>query len=318
MQQDRTELYYMPVSLTKFRPYSFVDFDLFMKVKNKLVLYRNKNLTITSEDINKLKDNKVEVLYIKKSDKKKYREYIEKNLEKILENPEIDTKIKASYLYESAVNVVEDVFKHPRSGETIKRSKKIVNHTVDFVLSGPDAFINLLQIRAHDYYTFTHSVNVCTFSVALANKLGNFDENTLRVLGVGGLLHDLGKAMIDSKIINKPGKLTPAEWEEMKKHPEYGVKIAKESNLVSEKSLLIIEQHHEKYDGSGYPKGLKGNEISLFGRIGTVVDIFDAITTARSYSPARSPFEAAKFMLQHKEWFDEKLLNDFIKLITAK
>jgi putative nucleotidyltransferase with HDIG domain len=318
MSDDRYELYYIPVSLSKFRPYTFIDFDLFMKVRNKLVLYRNKNLTITGDDIEKLKSNKVETLYIKKTDRKKYREYVEKNLEKIIKDPNIDTKVKASYLYESAVNVVEDVFNHPRSGETIKRSKKIVNHTVDFILSGPDAFVNLLQIRAHDYYTFTHSVNVCTFAVALANKLGNFDEKTLRELGVGGLLHDLGKAIIDPKIINKPGKLDPMEWKEMQKHPEYGVKIAKESKLVSEQSLLIIAQHHEKFDGTGYPKSLSGKEISLFGRIGTIVDIFDAITTNRSYSKARPPIDAAKFLLEHKEWFDEKLLKDFIQLITVK
>ncbi len=289
-----------------------------IKVKNRLVLYRDQNIVITGKDIENLKANGVENLYIKKEDRKKYREYLEKNLEGILKNPEVDLSVKATYLYESAVNVVEDIFKHPKRGEIIKRSKKVVNHTVDFILSGPDAFVNLLQIRAHDYYTFTHSVNVCTFAIALANKISAFDDKTLRELGVGALLHDLGKSMVDPKIINKPSKLTPAEWEEMKKHPEYGVMLAKESGLVSEQSMLIIGQHHEKYNGTGYPKGLKGKQISLFGRIGTIVDVFDAITTTRSYSKAKEPIEAAKFMLEHKEGFDEKLLFSFIELITVK
>jgi len=318
MNSGRYDLYYMPVDLEKFRPDSLVNFNLYMKVKDNLVLYRNQNIIITADDIETLKANGVKVLYIKKEDRKKYREYMEKNLEGILKNPEVDLKTKATYLYESAVNVVEDIFKHPKRGEIVKRSKRVVNHTVDFILIGPDAFVNLLQIRAHDYYTFTHSVNVCTFAVALGNKIKAFDEKTLRELGVGALLHDLGKSMVDSKIINKPGKLTPAEWAEMKKHPEYGVMLAKESGLVSEQSMLIIGQHHEKYDGAGYPQGLKGHQISLFGRIGTIVDVFDAITTTRSYSPAKEPIEAAKFMLQHKEGFDEKLLLSFIELIAVK
>ncbi len=318
MNELRYDLYYIPVSLKKFRPDSLVNFNLYMKVKNRLVLYRDKNIVITGKDIENLKANGVESLYIKKEDRKKYREYLEKNLEGILKNPEVELSVKATYLYESAVNVVEDIFKHPKRGEIIKRSKKIVNHTVDFILSGPDAFVNLLQIRAHDYYTFTHSVNVCTFAIALGNKISAFDDKTLRELGVGALLHDLGKSMVDSKIINKPSKLTPAEWEEMKKHPKYGVMLAKESGLVSEQSMLIIGQHHEKYNGTGYPKGLKGKQISLFGRIGTIVDVFDAITTTRSYSKAKEPIEAAKFMLEHKEGFDEKLLFSFIELITVK
>ncbi len=318
MNEPRYDLYYIPVSLKKFRPDSLVNFNLYIKVKNRLVLYRDQNIVITGKDIENLKANGVENLYIKKEDRKKYREYLEKNLEGILKNPEVDLSVKATYLYESAVNVVEDIFKHPKRGEIIKRSKKVVNHTVDFILSGPDAFVNLLQIRAHDYYTFTHSVNVCTFAIALGNKISAFDDKTLRELGVGALLHDLGKSMVDPKIINKPSKLTPAEWEEMKKHPEYGVMLAKESGLVSEQSMLIIGQHHEKYNGTGYPKGLKGKQISLFGRIGTIVDVFDAITTTRSYSKAKEPIEAAKFMLEHKEGFDEKLLFSFIELITVK
>jgi len=318
MTGPRYELYYMPISLEKFRPDSIVNFSLYMKVKDKLVLYRDKNIVITADDIENLKASGVKFLYIKKEERKKYREYMENNLEGILKDPSVDQHVKATYLYEAAVNVVEDIFEHPKRGEVVKRSKEVVNHTVDFILSGPDAFVNLLQIRAHDYYTFTHSVNVCTFAVALGNKIGAFDDKTLRELGVGALLHDLGKSMVDPKIINKPGKLTPAEWEEMKKHPEYGVELAKQSGLVSEQSMLIIGQHHEKFDGTGYPQGLKGRQISLFGRIGTVVDVFDAITTTRSYSKAKEPIEAAKFMLEHKEAFDEKLLYAFIELIAVK
>ncbi len=312
------ELFYMPIKIDKLRENSLITFELYMKVKDKLVLYKNRNLTITKKDLESLREHGVEELYISKSERKKYREYLENNLDKILTDPNVNLQVKAIYLYESAINVVEDIFEHPRSGENIKRAKNMVNHTVNFILSGPEAFMNLLKIRAHDYYTFTHSVNVCTFSVALAQKLGYKDDQTLKELGIGALLHDVGKSKIDPKIINKPSKLDPNEWEEMKKHPEYGVEIVKETKMVPERSLLIIEQHHEKMNGKGYPKGLRGREISLFGRIGTIVDVFDAITTARSYSPAKPPIVAIKFMLEKKEEFDYNILRNFIELITVK
>ncbi len=318
MTSPNYELFYMPISIDRLRENSYITFELYMKVKDKLVLYKNRNLTITKKDLESLREHGVKELYIAKAERKKYRQYLEENLDKILNDPNVDIQTKANYLYESAVNVVEDIFEHPRSGENIKRAKNMVNHTVNFILSGPEAFLNLLKIRAHDYYTFTHSVNVCTFSVALAQKLGYKDINTLRELGIGALLHDVGKSKIDPKIINKPTKLDPHEWEEMKKHPIYGVEIVKETKMVPEKSLLIIEQHHEKMNGKGYPKGLKGREISLFGRIGTIVDVFDAITTSRSYSPAKPPIVAIKFMLEREEEFDHNILKNFIELITVK
>lgn len=318
MNETKLDLYFEKINLEKLTPGSIITFDLYIKANNKYVLYKNRNLKISFDDIKRLIEFSKGNIFIHRKDRKNYRDYLEQHIEVILKSESVPVVRKAEALYESTVNVIEDVFENPRSGEVIKRSKSMVNHTVDFILGDKEAFVNLLKIRSHDYYTYTHSVNVCTFLISFAKTQGINDIKTLKEVGEGGLLHDLGKSMVPSEIINKPSKLTNSEWEIMKKHPEYGVEIAKETGLTSEVSLAIIGQHHEKLSGKGYPKGLKGEELNVFARMASIVDVYDAITTNRSYSRARTAIEAAKFLLDHKDEFDEKMIVEFIKMVTIK
>jgi putative nucleotidyltransferase with HDIG domain len=271
-----------------------------------------------SDDIKKLVENTVEYVYIHKKDKKNYRQYLEDNIENILGSQDIPIMKKAEALHESAVNVIEDVFSNPRSGESIRRSKKTIGVTVDFLIGAPTAFVNLLKIRKHDYYTYTHSVNVCTFLVSLANEIGIDDPVILNQIGEGGLLHDLGKSMVPSTIINKRGPLVKGEWEVMQKHPQFGVKIAKDTREISEVSLTIIAQHHEKQNGKGYPRGLPGSELSVYASMASIVDVYDALTTNRPYAQARTPMQAAQILLENKEEYNMKLLVKFLKMLAVK
>ena len=318
MDEGRLDFYIFPVALDKFRPFSLINFDLYIKVENRFVLYKHRNITITKDDIHTLQENNVLYLYVQNKERKSFRQYAENNIEEILKDPTVSLNVKATYIYESAFNVVEDIFKEPRSEGNIQRARGIINHTVDFIFSDSGAFVNLLQIRAHDYYTYTHSVNVCTFSVALANRIGITNPTTLKEVGLGALLHDVGKSKIDSRIINKPSALSPSEWEEMKKHPLYGVEIVQGTEAGGETVFSVISQHHEKVDGSGYPQGLKEHQLSIYGKISSICDVYDAITTNRSYSVARTPMEAAQFMLSRKENFDPTLLKHFFELFAFK
>jgi len=315
---QRLEFYFSSIDIKKIHPNSMIKFDLYIKSSNRFVLFKNKDLRIEFDEILRLMDNKIDTLYIHNNDKKNFRSYLEDNIENLLESEEVSIQKKAEVLHESAINVVEDIFNNPRSGPAIQRSKQIIGHTVDFILASPLSFTNLLKIRKHDFYTYTHSVNVCTFLVSLAQELGIKDKKTLKAVGEGGLLHDLGKSQVPSAIINKPGKLVKAEWEVMKMHPSYGVDIAKSTREIDPISLVIIGQHHEKPDGTGYPGGLSKDELQIFGRMATIVDVYDAITTNRSYSQARSPMEAAQFLLEHKEDFDIDILVKFIKMLAVK
>jgi HD-GYP domain-containing protein (c-di-GMP phosphodiesterase class II) len=151
------------------------------------------------------------------------------------------------------------------------------------VFSQDDTSHYLLRITSHDFYTYTHSVNVGIFGIMLAKQLfRRSNAHNMHELGAGFFLHDLGKIRIDPAIINKPGRLTDEEMEEMKKHPNFSYKILKETNQLSEECGIIAMQHHEREDGSGYPRGLKGDQIHTYGRVCCLADVYDALTAERS------------------------------------
>ena len=206
----------MPIFLDAIRVDSVLEFDLYIKVDRQLVLYRSANLPFTDKTRQKLVENQVDRLYVGFDSRARYQKYIEKNLDKILADPSVQELKKAGILYETSTNLVKDVLSNPTYGDNIQRSKDMVVATVDYILKGRDAFLHLLKITSFDYYTFTHSVNVCTFAIALAQQLGFSDEQFLHELGTGALLHDVGKSKISDRIINKRTALTPIEFEIMK------------------------------------------------------------------------------------------------------
>ena len=314
---DRLSMYFTAIDIQRLQADRSITFDLYLYVDSKYVLYKNRNILVKGEDLQRLIDHDKTTLYIHNNDRKNFRLYQEQSLDSMLKSESVPQEKKAEILYESAINVVEDVFDNPRSGETIKRSKELIGHSVDFILSGPKAYVNLLKIRRHDYYTFTHSVNVCTFLISLAQNLGIKDRKTLFEIGEGGLLRDLGKSQIPASIINKQGQLSNTEWEIMKMHTQYGVQIARETRDISEVSLTIIGQHHERKTGKGYPNGYKGEELNIYANMASIVDVYDALTTTRSYSKAREPMEAAKFLLSIREDFNEAILKRFIGILAV-
>jgi putative nucleotidyltransferase with HDIG domain len=164
----------------------------------------------------------------------------------------------------------------------------------------------------HDYYTYTHSVNVCVIGIALAQKCGVKGED-LKALGSGLLLHDIGKSKIDVTILNKNGPLNGDEWRIIKTHPEVGAKIVKDSRPAKPVTLQIIRQHHEKCTGRGYPLGLVEEEIHLFSKIAALADVYDALTTNRAYKGAADAYPAIHLMQQ--EMAEDFCPNLFEKLV---
>ncbi len=147
----------------------------------------------------------------------------------------------------------------------------------DFVLA------DLFTLMDHDYYTYTHATNVCVYSVALADGLGIVDPTDLIAIGIAGLLHDLGKRHIPSTVLNKPGKLNAEEWELVQEHPRAAFDELGSRDDLTWDQLMVIYQHHERLDGSGYPVGLEGTEIHEWAQICAIADVFDALTSERPY-----------------------------------
>ena len=191
---------------------------------------------------------------------------------------------------------------------------QLVDDITESIRRHPHALISLARLKSADDYTYMHSVAVCALMIALARQLG-LSTDIVREAGLAGLLHDIGKMAIAPEILNKPGKLTDEEFFEVYKHPEKGGQILRDCRQVSALVLDVCMHHHEKFDGTGYPYKLSGDQISLFGRMAAVCDVYDAITSNRPYKQAWSPSEAIRKMAEWEGHFDPAIFQAFVKSV---
>lgn len=212
---------------------------------------------------------------------------------------------------------VTSMFLEARMGQALDADAAlpIVEEISSSVQRNPGALISLARLKNKDDYTYMHSVAVCALMVALATKLKLTDEK-IRHAGLAGLLHDIGKMMIPSEILDKPGKLSDAEFTAIKSHPAEGYKLLVEGNGVSDIALDVCLHHHEKMNGLGYPDKLPGNQISLYAKMGAVCDVYDAITSDRPYKKGWEPAESIRKMASWCEGhFDPVIFQAFVKTV---
>lgn len=253
-------------------------------------------------------------VYIRQSDLDLYNLFVDKIAQAVARNEHIPVIKKAAVIYRQASVILDEMFENPEELENIPKTKKVVNTFVNTIFSDTHAIESMIKITAYDYYTHTHSINVCIYSLSLGSYL-DLNAVMLQELGMSALLHDLGKSRVDPKITNKKGRLTESEFAEMKHHPLYGHSIALKIGIRDNLILDGIRHHHEKLDGSGYPDGLMGNNITLFARIIAVCDVFDALSTQRSYKDRMSSYDTLLLMkktMQHH--LDMELVDSFIKM----
>ena len=307
---------FLPIDLDGLVIDSILDFNLYIPAgPGRFVLFRSTSLDFTVASRNRLLENGVRTLYIRADEKGQYQKYLEQNIGAVLGNPEIAPKKKASMLYSVSRTVVQDALAEPRSSEIVPRTRRIATETVDYVLRNDRALVELASIMSTDYYTYTHSINVCVFVTALANHAG-VDRTDVHELAVGALLHDVGKSQVPKAILTKTGPLTDDEFAVIRQHVEWGGQLLREQGKLSSLAMVPVLQHHEKLDASGYPYGLGSRDIHLFGRIAAIADVFDAMTTNRSYQQAMTAFDALQRMktaLTSK--FDQELLVKFIGML---
>ena len=239
-----------------------------------------------------------------------------------VKNPRETAPVPAAQEVERAARIcleakaaVVSMFEEVRMGKAVDvgGARQLVEDISDSVARNPGAIISLARLKTADDYTYMHSVAVCAMMVALAKQLG-LDAQQTRSCGMAGLLHDLGKVAMPIEVLNKPGKLTEAEFDIMKTHPTEGYKMLMASSGVDAVSLDVVLHHHEKMDGSGYPEQLKGDQISLYSKMGAVCDVYDAITSNRPYKSGWDPAESLRKMA---EWasghFDPTVFQAFVK-----
>jgi HD-GYP domain-containing protein (c-di-GMP phosphodiesterase class II) len=236
-----------------------------------------------------LKEN----IFPENPDESEYREMVPPGLMEALTDRAAARESKAYAVKSSSKIIMKRLMEKTPDAGMLCEARESLYEVIDCILDGDQLNQFLLTISDHDLYTYTHSVNVGVLSLLLAKKyFGSSDRHNLRELGVGFFLHDLGKIQVDPAIINKEGKLTFDELQAMRRHPLYGFNILNDANQLTTECKLIILEHHEKENGSGYPYGLYGEEIHVYARICSLVDMYDALTTDRPYRSRISPFQA--------------------------
>ncbi|MEO5341430.1 MAG: HD-GYP domain-containing protein [Magnetococcus sp. MYC-9] len=245
------------------------------------------------------------------------RQKIMDSVKSAASDPAMEPSQKAAAVYYSVKELMYELFECP-TAEFIQDSKEVVGSLVDMVLDDDEAAHALIKVTQHDFYTYTHSVNVGTLSVCLAKKLFQRDpSHDMREMGAGFFLHDLGKVRVGKEILNKPSRLDEHEMKRMRTHPYQSFKILQETSQLSEECRIIAMQHHERDDGTGYPLRLSGNQIHDYGRICCIADVYDALTAKRVYKEAMSPFQALKIMREEMlSHFHKEIFHNFVLLFS--
>ncbi|RCW56214.1 MULTISPECIES: HD-GYP domain-containing protein [Halanaerobium] len=194
--------------------------------------------------------------------------------------------------------------------------KNVIEDITDELVLNEDVLLNLVSLKSTSNYTYEHSVNVSVICIALGKMLG-YSKSELFKLGMGGMLHDVGKTLIPEEILNKPDKLTDHEYEVIQNHPELGFNYLQQIESISPLSRIVVYSHHERVDGSGYPRGLKGDEIHEFARVAAIADVFDALTSDRVYRDRWPTYKAAEYIMNHTEQlFDYQLVKKFLPQVS--
>jgi putative nucleotidyltransferase with HDIG domain len=213
--------------------------------------------------------------------------------------------------------LIAELMQDARLGKKLELHKAglVVERMTRSLIRNPDVLPALIQIRDTDHYTFEHSVSTCTLMVAFCHYLGIASE-IISSVGIGALLHDIGKVKIPNKILNKPGRLSEQEFKVMRNHVIHSKLILAQSSGVDEIAMAVAAEHHERYDGSGYPNGLKGDQMSYYSQIAAIIDVYDAITSDRCYQKGLPPTESLRRLYEWSETqFNRELTLKFIRFI---
>jgi putative nucleotidyltransferase with HDIG domain len=309
---------YLPISPCSLRTNTTVGCDIYLLAKTtaevRFVLYCREDAVFDEYKKNMLVAQRIKSLFIKKEKQQAFSDYLENNFQHIISDTSIPPDEKTKIVHSAATNLVKDLFNDPRSG-SVERTKAFAHNMVDYVIKDSKAAESLLKIAVHEYHTYTHSVNVAAVGTLFGQELG-LGVKDLKGLCAGILLHDVGKTKISTDILNKKGKLTKEEFDIIKKHPEYGVEVLEETGVEFKEERIVTLQHHENDDGSGYPYGLKKDEIHPCGKISRIIDVYDALTANRSYKDALRPFAALQEMTEGMfHCFDTELFKEFIRFL---
>jgi HD-GYP domain-containing protein (c-di-GMP phosphodiesterase class II) len=273
---------YLPIALDTLCPVPVLNFDIYIRPEGAAgpVLYRERNYPLGSDELQRLVREGVRTLYIPLDAQKAFRRYL---FDMVVKNVGVDPRQRYQALIRATRAAFNAAFRSISPNHMVEFAEEFGAQMVEIVCQGELLLFDFLSLMQHDYYTYTHSVNVCTCTVALANMLWDDPNADLKPIAAGSVMHDIGKRRIPRYVIRKRGALSEEERELMRQHPTIGFEEICMRQDVTWGGLMSVYQHHERIDGSGYPARFVGGEIHEWARICAVADVFDALRSDRPY-----------------------------------
>ena len=315
-QLDRRAM--MPISIGTLSPASVLTFDLFLQPENgnELVLYRRGTHAFTQADVDRLVGRGIRTLYISFDDSRSYRDYVRDN---ILKNEEIPAADRYRALRDAARDVLSELLSNGDPPTAVDTTREISHEMVRTVCDSKLIVGELLKAMSHDYSGFTHAMNVSTYCLLLARRLGISDQQELLRIGQGALLHDIGMQYVPRRILDKPQKLTDRERQVVQQHATRGFRELCRRDDLTVGQLLMVYGHHERCDGRGYPVGLLRAETHEYARLCAVADVYAALTNDRPHRPASRHANVIEYLdRQAGRAFDEEMTRCWIDTIQSK
>ncbi|MHC4407345.1 MAG: HD-GYP domain-containing protein [Planctomycetota bacterium] len=299
---------FLLIAIDTLAPTPALDFDLYLRPEaaGPVVMFREKSYPLEGGELSRLIEAGVKTLHIPVAAHEAYLHYLR---ESVIKNDQLTPQQRYKVLRVANRAVFETVFRRGNVDEMIQLAEKLGHQMVDLVCSRDLVLSNLLPLMAHDYYTYTHVTNVCTYCLVLATTLGIQEERDLVDIAEGALLHDIGKRKIPPAVLNHPGKLSGEQWETVRRHSSDGFRELCGRDDLTWGQLMMVYQHHERLDGNGYPVGVVGCEIHPWAWICKLADVFDALTSDRPYRKAEPVAKVLDFFtLRTGTEFDEEIV----------
>lgn len=289
------------LSLAKELP---VDIYLMQSKESAPVLFRRKNLDIAGDELQKLLESGIEMGYVPREQVADYQRFLQDNVGSIVANQELPLEDRLRFLGDTGRSILREVFLSDDIDEAVDQIRDLSIYMSSLISENEVVLFEMFETLRHDYHTYTHVYNVASYSLLLAKAIGITEEAELREISMAALLHDMGKLRIPLHILNKKGRLTEQEWKIIQRHPTDGFLTLATRPDLNEAQLMMVYQHHEKLDGSGYPVGVDRGDVHPYARLCAVVDIFEALTSNRPYRNPATKHEAMEYLeglsLNHK------------------
>lgn len=310
---------FCPINLEGLVPDTVLAFDLFVESgPGTYLLWHRAGGEFTAAQRTRLVGRGVSRLWVAAADERLYEAYVERHLSELLDRQQVATS-KASLFYSAAHTTLAAVMSDPRHQDAVPRTRDLAREMVSLLIGDPNALAQLSALMARDYDTVRHCINVSLFATALAHATGTCTSGELQELAHGTLLHDIGKSAVPRDLIIKPGAYTPQELALMRTHVTEGEQILRAEGRLGAMGMLAVSQHHERLDGGGYPRGLSGHRVHFFGRVTGIADVYDALTSERSYKHALGGFDALRLMrTTMAAHLDQELLRTFVRTLAPR